>query len=74
MVGMSTNLDPDKVHVQFHDILGHLTTIRAAIWEINQAEIPQTLQESVTVADNHAEKLVTEIEQLRTDIYKEIDH
>jgi hypothetical protein len=67
----------EDYHQRFHSILGHLTTIRSVIAVLEEdykENIPPEIQQMVTAASQHCARMVTEIEELRTKLYSEIDH
>ncbi len=65
----------DEYHEKFHNILGHLTTIRSVISVIvddRQDEIPADLRPMLMAANQHAADLVKELEVLREKLYSEL--
>lgn len=57
----------DDLHASFHDLLGRLTKIRTALWEIQQSSSvnPEILQ----VASHESEQLVFDIDKLKSRVY-----
>jgi len=67
------NVDIDKHHALFHQVLGRLTTIRAALWQLErQDEVMENSDAklAVEVSKRHAQSLVSEMEEVRDSYYE----
>lgn len=63
-------------HTHFHNTLGHITTARAAISvlieDLDKLDRP-TVNEMLTTSDKHLQALITEINDLRKNVYKDLN-
>ena len=67
---------PFDYHFAFHQILGHLTTIRSAgsvIIEDHQSKLSPEVKQMVAAINQHSEQLVNEIISLKDQMYKELN-
>ncbi len=64
---MDSALELDEIHILFHRILGRLTTVRTAIWELEQSK--GDTQVALKMASQESEALVSEIELLKKQVY-----
>ena len=63
-------------HREFHDVLGHITTIRSAssvLINDYKKKIPPEIMEMIRVIYDRSTELVEKIENLRNETYKLID-
>ena len=65
-----TTLPKPAYREKFHSILGHITTIRAGIWDIQQSpDVPDEAKDSLNIISEHAQQVGSEIEGLRETLY-----